>query len=251
MANRRMFSHRVVETDKFLDMPQSTQLLYFHLGMHGDDRGFVDKPRGVMRSIGSTEDDMKLLIAKRFVYAFQSGVIVISDWCANNQIRADRVVETAYLSEYQQLAKDETGHYDLIGENTACIPSDNQMATICQPNDNQVSTQYSIVEDSIERGADKPPKRSRFVPPTVDEVAAYCKEKGYGIDPEAFVDYYTAGGWILSKGRPMKDWKSAVRTWVKREKKPTQPQNGKQSEVAYEGMKKVTGSDGRPKWIPA
>lgn len=251
MANRRMFSHRVVETDKFLDMPQSTQLLYFHLGMHGDDRGFVDKPRGVMRSIGSTEDDMKLLIAKGFVYAFRSGVIVISDWCANNQIRADRVVETAYLSEFQQLAKDETGHYDLIGENTACIPSDNQTTTICQPNDNQVSPQYSIVKDSIEIVADKPPKKTVFVPPTVEDVAAYCKERNNGIDPQQFVDFYEASGWTRGKGTKLKNWKAAVRTWESNRPKAAQPQNGKQSEVAYEGMKKVTDSAGRVKWIPA
>ena len=68
-----------------------------------------------------------------------------------------------------------------------------------------------------ERGADKPPTRARFLPPTVEEVGQYCRERGNTINPEAFVDYYTANGWVQGKGKQIKDWKAAVRTWERRE----------------------------------
>ena len=103
MARRRMFSLDVVDTDRFLDMPSSTQNLYFHLGMHGDDDGFVSSPKRIANNCGSNADELKILIQKEFVIPFESGVVVIIDWKRNNLIRPDRYVPTLFTEEKAQL----------------------------------------------------------------------------------------------------------------------------------------------------
>lgn len=125
MAVKRMFSLQVVETDLFLDMPTSAQALYFHLGMHGDDDGFVTAPRKIMRSVGCSNDDMRLLISKGYIIPFESGVIVIKDWNVNNNLRNDRYRPTIYTAEKGRLEKDSTGRYLTRGVDTIGIPSDN------------------------------------------------------------------------------------------------------------------------------
>jgi hypothetical protein len=103
MAQRRMFSAQIVNSDAFLDMPISSQALYFHLGMHSDDDGFVS-PRKVLRLIGAGDDDLKVLLSKSFVIPFDSGVIVITHWKQNNYIQADRYTPTIYKAERRQLS---------------------------------------------------------------------------------------------------------------------------------------------------
>lgn len=105
-----MFSPAIVESDAFLDMPVSSQALYFHLGMHADDDGFVN-PKRIMREVGVAEDDLKVLVAKRFVLPFENGVVVIKHWRINNLIRKDWYKETMYLEEKKQLAVKENGSY--------------------------------------------------------------------------------------------------------------------------------------------
>ena len=99
MAQKRMFSMQVVDTDKFMDMPTSTQALYFHLGMHGDDDGFVASPRKIARAAGCNDDDIRLLAAKGLIIPFDSGVVVITDWRINNTLQNDRYHETVYREE--------------------------------------------------------------------------------------------------------------------------------------------------------
>jgi hypothetical protein len=98
-----MFSAQIVNSDAFLDMPISSQALYFHLGMHSDDDGFVS-PRKVLRLIGAGDDDLKVLLSKQFVIPFDSGVIVITHWKQNNYIQADRYTPTIYKAERRQLS---------------------------------------------------------------------------------------------------------------------------------------------------
>ena len=106
MAERRMFAKTIVTSDAFLDMPASTRCLYFLLGMVADDDGFVNNPKSIMRQAGCTADDLNLLIAKRFLLTFQSGVVVIKHWCIHNTIQKDRYKETKYLEEKSQLMLD-------------------------------------------------------------------------------------------------------------------------------------------------
>jgi len=133
MSHKRVFSKTIIETDAFQDMSQTGQLLYFYLNMNADDDGFVSNPKRIMRSGGFSEDDFKVLLAKRFILAFESGVVVIKHWLIHNTIRKDRYTETAYLKEKKMLQ---------ISENKAYTEH-------WQPNGNQMETQYKIREDKI------------------------------------------------------------------------------------------------------
>lgn len=108
MAQRRMFSRKITDTDKFVEMPATTQNLYFHLNMNADDEGFVDRVSIIQRMIGASGDDLKLLIAKGFIIPFESGVVVIRHWRIHNYIQADRFQATIYQNEKSQIEYDET-----------------------------------------------------------------------------------------------------------------------------------------------
>ena len=223
-----MFSLNVVDTDKFMDMSTSAQALYFHLGMHGDDDGFVSSPRKIARAAGCNEDDLKLLAAKGYIIPFESGVVVITDWTLNNTLRNDRYKATVYQTEKGALSINAAGQYALkSASGVVGIPSDDQMATNGMPLVSSLEPQHNIAEHNLtehsvterNRGAsrkappaDKPPKTRAFIPPSVEEVRVYCLERGNGIDPQHFVDYYDARGWMIGKNK-MKDWRAAVRTW--------------------------------------
>lgn len=149
MAERRMFAKTIIDSDAFLDMPQSSQLLYFHLAMRADDDGFINNPKAIMRNCNCSEDDLKLLAIKKFIIPFETGVVVIKHWKIHNYIRNDRYKETKYKEEKSLLLLDENNSY------TACaLPSDNQMDTVGIPSDNQMDTQVrlgevSLIEDNI------------------------------------------------------------------------------------------------------
>lgn len=103
MAEKRMFTKKITESDAFLDMPLSAQALYFHLNMNADDDGFVNNPKMIARLIGAKADDLDSLIRKRFLLSFDSGVVVIKHWRMNNTIQADRYKRTSYAEEMSQL----------------------------------------------------------------------------------------------------------------------------------------------------
>lgn len=135
MANKRMFSIDVTETDSFLEMPLTAQALYFHLGMRGDDDGFVSNPRSIMRVAGCSEGDLAILAEAGYIISFRSGVIVISDWKVNNNLRNDRYKPTTFQDERSMLSETANKRYILSNGNqvdTTGIPSDNQMTP--QPN---------------------------------------------------------------------------------------------------------------------
>lgn len=129
-----MFSKQIVDSDAFLEMPLSTQALYFHLSMRADDDGFLNNAGKIRRIIGASEDDMKLLILKKFVISFEGGVIVIKHWRINNYLRNDRYHETVYLEEKSMLDIRKNGAYSLKTE-------------IDIPDCNQSVTQYTVEEN--------------------------------------------------------------------------------------------------------
>lgn len=204
MAQRRMFSLRVIDTDRFMDMPSSTQALYFHLGMHGDDDGFVSAPKKITRAVGCSDDDLRLLAQKGYIIPFDSGVIVITDWKVNNTLKNDRYHGTEYQAEKAMLQEDSTGRY-LIGTNSE--PQCFQRGSNVEPEHN--ITELNRTKD-IDSGADEPPKQTRFIPPTVEEVAAYVQERGSRVDPQGFIDFYASKGWMVGRSK-MKDWRAACR----------------------------------------
>ena len=229
MAERRMFAKTIVTSDAFLDMPASTRCLYFLLGMVADDDGFVNNPKSIMRQAGSTTDDMNLLIAKRFILNFKSGVVVIKHWCIHNTIQKDRYKETKYLEEKSTLMLDENKAYteaetDVYPE---CIQAVSNVDTQVRLGKDKL-VQDSIGEDNGDSAPPPPSHSKRFVPPTVDDVREYCLERGNSVDPQRFVDYYTSNGWMVGKNK-MKDWKAAVRTWEQKDKDKPQGRPAKSS----------------------
>ena len=139
MAERRMFAKAITNSDAFLDMPLSSQCLYFHLSMNADDEGFVDRAKSIMRMVGAKDDDLKVLISKSFIIPFETGVIVIKHWKINNYLRNDRITETNYTNEKSLLSLKDNGSYTL----------GRQVVGNCQASGRQVEAQYSIGKDSI------------------------------------------------------------------------------------------------------
>ena len=136
MAERRMFTQKIVDSDAFLDMPLTTQALYFHLNMRADDDGFVNNPKKIQRMIGASEDDLKLLVAKRFILAFENGVIVIKHWRMHNLLRKDRYNPTQYQDQMASIELKDNGAYTERCPEPLEIADSESMATKWQPNGN-------------------------------------------------------------------------------------------------------------------
>lgn len=229
MAERRMFAKTIIASDAFLDMPLSARCLYFALGMYADDEGFVNSPKSLARLIGASTDDMNILLVRRFLIAFPSGVCLIKHWRINNYLRSDRFQPTKYTEERNQIMIEENGAYALISERyTNGIPNDGipRLEEISQD-------KVSLGKERIEELA--PPSvavsNSRFVRPTIDEITAYCSERKNNVDPQAFFDFYESKGWRVGN-QPMKDWKASVRTWERRSTQ-NKPQGNKPSGDKY------------------
>ena len=172
-AERRMFAKTIVLSDVFLDMPATARCLYFTLGMLADDDGFVNSPRAIMRQIGASDDDMKVLISKKYVLLFDSGVVVIKHWRIHNYIQSDRYKETKYKEEKATL---------LLDENKAYTTHDGQ----CIQSVSSLDTQVRLGKDSIGKvsiGKDidiRAPARDvpTYEPPTDSlEYSRYVREK--------------------------------------------------------------------------
>lgn len=122
-----MFSKDVIDTDNFLEMPATTQVLYFHLSMRADDDGFISNPKRILRLTGCSEDDLKILYAKKFIIPFESGVCVIRHWKIHNYIQKDRYNKTIYHDELDKLTVLENGMYEMV--DTECIQNVSKMDT--------------------------------------------------------------------------------------------------------------------------
>ena len=138
MAERRMFAKTIIDSDAFIDMPLSTQALYFHLSMRADDEGFINNPKKIMRMIGASEDDLKVLCLKKLIIPFESGIVAVKHWKIHNYIQKDRYKPTVYLEERSRLKLKDNGAY------TECIQGVSNLET-------QVSIGKAIV--SIGKGS--------------------------------------------------------------------------------------------------
>ena len=226
-----MFTQKIIDSDAFLDMPLSTQALYFHLNMRADDDGFVNNPKRIQRTIGAAEDDLKVLITKRFVIGFESGVIVIKHWRMHNTLRKDRYSPTQYQEELALLdIKDNSAYTERIYE----LPE--SVATTWQPNGNQVATQnsidknsidkFSIVEDSDESQKQKKPIKHKYgeynnVLLTDEEME---KLKTEFSDWEERIERLSS--YMASTGKPYKNHLATIRNWAKKDKPQQKQQTG-------------------------
>ena len=214
MAERRMFARAVTGGARFLRMPVTSRLLYYDLGMAADDDGCVEA-FAVMRMTGATEDDLKVLVSKGFVKILNDDLVsLILDWKVNNYIQKDRY----HPSIYAKLLNDQS-------VDTECIQDVSNLDTQVRLGKTSIG-KASIGEVCAEKPVQsaKPPAHTRFLPPSVQEIEDYCTEKGFLLDAERFVDYYASVGWRVGKN-PMKDWRAAVRTWVKKDTPKPEPEN--------------------------
>lgn len=200
MAERRMFAKTIVLSDAFLDMPLSARCLYFTLNMFADDEGFINNPKSIIRQCGASTDDMNILILKKFVIPFEDeGIIVIKHWKIHNLIQNDRFKETKYKALRNQLYLDENRSYTVTDPNRIQIVS-------------KTEAQNSIDKNSKEK--------NKFIPPTLEEIAAYCKERQNNVNAKKFYEYYSVAGWKDAKGNPVKNWKQKmIANWEKEKPK--------------------------------
>lgn len=160
MAEKRMFSKTIVDSDAFLDMPLSAQALYFHLSMRADDDGFLNNAKKIMRTINANQNDYDLLIAKAFIIQFDDGICVIKHWRINNYLRNDRYKPTVYQEQKNMLEIQDNGRYSLKND-------------IGIPDGNQCVTQYSIDKNSIDKNRDILSEKSK----TCKEIIEYLNQK--------------------------------------------------------------------------
>lgn len=161
MAERRMFAKTIIDSDAFLDMPLSAQALYFHLSMRADDDGFINNPKKIQRMVGAADDDLKLLLLKRFVIGFESGVVVIKHWKIHNYIQKDRYKPTIYKEEMAQLSTKENRAYtDSV---TECIQDGYTMETQVRLGKSSLELgESSVVEEDDPADEPPPPPRNNY-----------------------------------------------------------------------------------------
>lgn len=212
MAERRMFAKTIIDSDAFLDMPLSTQALYFHLSMRADDEGFINNAKKIAKMIGGTEDELKLLIAKRFIIPFESGVVVIKHWKIHNYIQNDRYKPTLYTEEKNQLY----------------IKPNKAYSTQCIQVVSKADTQDRIGKDSI----GKVRLEREEEPPSLDQLKEFHTEKKMTFDLMKFYDYFTTGNWIDSKGNKVTNWRQKMVSWQNKEN-PTKKRYTVEKESKY------------------
>lgn len=219
MAERRMFSKQIIDSDMFLDMPVSAQALYFHLAMRADDEGFLNNPSKIMKIVGANKNDMDLLLVKRFIIDFPSGIIVIKHWFIHNYIQNDRFKQTVYKEERLLLDCKENKVYTLRSEQLNLFSED-------QKNESGYSldTQVSLVKvskDKYLKESDKektddvsitkhPHGELNNVYLSEDEI-----EKLRTKYPNIYEQYIEKlSNYIASKGRRYKSHYAVIRTWI-------------------------------------
>ena len=170
MAQKRMFNRAITNDDNFIEMPMSSQVLYFHLSMNADDDGFVNNWKSIMRMIGAKEDDLKVLIAKNYIIPFDSGVIVIKHWRLNNYLRNDRYVETKYKEEKGKLLLDSNQVYQM---DTNGIPSIDKISI----DKNSIDIYGEFKNVKLSKNEYKKLKENNLLP-YIEKLSAYMKSKG-------------------------------------------------------------------------
>ena len=155
MAEKRMFTRKITDSDPFAEMPLSAQALYFHLNLHADDDGFINAPKKISRSIGATEEDLKILIAKRYLLVFDSGVVAVKHWFMHNALKKDRYNKTQYKDERAQLAiksnKAYTEAHKVSNSETERGQTVSDLETVDGQNVSDLEPQYSIDKNSIDK----------------------------------------------------------------------------------------------------
>lgn len=237
MARRRMFSLDIIDTDLFIEMPQTSRLLYYELCMRADDDGFVGSPKKIQKMVGCSDDDFKVLITKKFIIPFNTGIVVIRHWKIHNYIQKDRYKETIYLDEKRQLNQEENGMY------TECIQDVYNM-----------DTQVRLGKDSIGKDSISCCKEEKEIikyyeeniglitPATADLLLDYLKDMDYKLIIEAIKIATLAN---KRNGRYingiLKDWtKKGYKTLLDLENEKKEKENNQKQETEAEAIARKT-----------
>lgn len=226
MAERRMFAKTIIDSDAFLDMPATAQLLYFHLSMRADDDGFVNKPKAVMRLCGARDDDAKMLIEKKFLIPFDSGVVVIKHWKIHNYIRNDRYKETKYKEEKNTLFLDENNSY------TTCNQTADSLSTNGIPTVAELDTQDRLGKDRLDKDSiDNISDSTESKKPTKHKYGEYNNvlltdeelEKLKNEYPDWKERIERLSSYVASTGKRYKSHYATIRNWARKDKPAEQP----------------------------
>ena len=251
MAERRMFAKTIIDSDAFLDMPLTTQALYFHLSMRADDDGFVNNPKKIQRMVGASDDDAKLLIAKQFIIPFESGVVVIRHWKIHNYIKNDRYKPSVCTDEKAQLTLTSSGIYEV---EPGCIQTGSRLEPNCIQSGSNSDTQDRLGKDRLELelgknrvGKDRERGDSPASPPAPKEVRhQYGEYKNVLLTdtdleklkaelPGTYQDYIERlSRYMASKGVSYKSHLATIRNWARKDAEQLQPQQPQKEERTYQ-----------------
>ena len=241
-----MFAKTIIDSDAFIDMSASAQALYFHLAMRADDDGFVNAPKKIQRMVNASDDDLKILIAKRFLIPFDSGVVVIKHWKIHNYIQGDRYKPTVYTEEKSLLD---------VKPNKAYTLNVSAMDTGCIQDVSKTETQVRLGKVRIDKESKGKDKRYRAEsePDSAPAVITIPLNDGseYAVKQDDFNEWLTLypavdimqelrkmRGWSQvngSKRKTRKGIKRFIVNWLARE----------QDKPHAESQRK-TGNDGNP-----
>lgn len=222
MAEKRMFTQKIIDSDAFLDMPLSTQALYFHLNMRADDDGFINNPKRIQRTVGASEDDLKLLIAKRFVICFENGVIVIKHWRMHNTLQKDRYKPTQYQEQYSRLTiKKNKSYTDRV--ETECIQTGNSLEP--QYRLDKESIDKESIEEDIPDSAEPEPPAPKKTKPAKHKYGEYKNvlltdeelDKLKAEYPDLPDRIERLSSYVASTGKSYKSHYATIRNWARKD----------------------------------
>ena len=231
MSEKRCFSNCIIDSDLFLDMPVKAQLLYFHLGMHTDNEGFVSSPRKIQRIVGCCDEDMEVLVSNGYVIPFESGVIVITHFNVHNSLRKDRQ-KTVYKHERALLSLDETGAYTLGGQlSDSCQTSDSQVADKCPPKRREEKgREYNRREGNCTaaEAAALPPSNNKKAYGEFNNVLLSDQEleklkADYSNRCDDYIERLSS--YIERTGKAYKSHYATIKTWIRRDNEREQNKN--------------------------
>lgn len=216
MGDRRMLSNAIIDTDAFLSLPITAQMLYVRINQSCDDWGATSQVWIAMQKARATEEDLQKLIDKRFILKFDE-VYIVKHWFISNKIRKDRLKGSNYKEIIDKLYIKENGAYTADKDallSTNCQPNDNQKATKNAQND--ALTKPNLTKPNLTKN-NKLSNDNLIAPPTQKEIIDYVKDKGYSVDPVIFYEYYAGNDWKDKNGKPVKNWKLKLLNWQKHE----------------------------------
>ena len=239
MGDRRMLTSKVTDDDHFMSLSASAQALYLHLSMSADDDGFCNQVALCMFKAHASVSDLEALLSLRYIYQFESGVIVIKHWRMANALRKDRYTPTVWQKEFAMLNVKENGAYTMGSD--GCQTVANWLPDGC----------HNISKDNLNKSNTESGRKrtSRFTPPTLEEVRKYAWEHCTKVDPDHFYEYFSEPNdkgetWIDSKGNKVRNWKQKMLTWEKMESNSTQKAKTRNTLLNYkEEDKPVTEID--------